>query len=172
LSSKNKEKLIGGLIGIIITAQHIESKGPVNNDFSRDKKVTTNQFFKEPATKNNDTVVVNNGFWNQGGSGNTYNQTINPEVEQRQLREGDMKVLDNLIGTKKVAFHIAVFNYDKESILYGKEIARYLKGKNAIQIVDPFGENISPVPEDKLGKIDFQINPDTSQFIFTIYPLH
>ncbi len=163
----------------IVDSVRKDSIKPVLKDSASSATVDTSrkiQILKKPSaisskSKSSDTTLINNGFINQGGTGNTYNQTINPAVDQRHLSQLQMIEFDKYISTKVLYFNIKVYNYDKESIVFGNEIAKYLTSKGSIQMVTPFSEVLGGVPDNKIGKVDWEVTPDTTQFTFTIYPL-
>lgn len=215
LSKKNKDKLVGGIIVLLLGAlgliinnwlkkepqfpktepvkntvrnnlsdsakqtdnsnnvtQKNENKGNVNNDFSRDKKITNQYFPKETKVEKRDsTPIVNNGIINNGGIGNTYNQTVRQGEPQRHLTQEDKRVFDNWVASRKVLFTVSVYNYDKESIVFAEEIVSYLKSKGALQAATPIGECVCDYPRSKTGQLDWAISNDSSLSQFIIYPL-
>ncbi len=168
LSEKNKDKLIGGIIGIIILSfgyiannlfnkkeetpskiqsdkmivndlsdssnqtnndinQKIDNKGVLNNDFSKDKKIT-NQYFQKGTKTKSDSIIINHGFLNQGGQGNTYNQTIKGK-EQRHVDENSKSWLLNNLPRN---YHVKVLCTmgDAETEILAKEMVKVLKEMN------------------------------------------
>jgi len=116
-----------------------------------------------------DTLIVNNGFINNGGVGNTYNQTMNPPSEQRHLSPLDKIYLDTAFSPNLKFFLLDVYNFDKESLNLSNEISNYLESKNYTPMMRQPENILGGVPKDSLGKINI-IKYDGS-FKIIIYPL-
>lgn len=117
------------------------------------------------------TVQSNSGIINQGGSGNTYHQQINPEVPQRHAKDVYQWFEKNL-PSKSRAFTISVYNNDQESMKYGTELADYFKSKGFIMMMSPLGQIHAPYPKEKIGQGDVSLSSDSTWFSVTIYPLY
>ena len=99
------------------------NKGSVSNEFiSGDKKVYNSNQTK---SKKNDTQIINNGFINNGGAANTYNQTINPQPTPRQVLDEDIKNIEDKVP-KTYALNITFSALDKECNNFGYELAKRL----------------------------------------------
>lgn len=159
----------------LIVHQKLDS-GTINNDFSKGKQITTNNNFYSAHKKDKlnkiDTTILNNGFLNQGGTGNTYNQTINPATPHRNLSEQDKIWFQSNLPKRKVDFYVSIYNYDKESMNLAHEIENYLQFLNYNLAVTPTGEILGAVPQNKLGQIDLEMATDSSSFQIFIYPLN
>jgi len=96
------------------------NKAPIN---SPSKKVTINNSKTVDSSK---TTIVN-GFLNQGGTGNTYNQQFNAGSPQRHLDGSFRKIVDS--GLRSVAnkgyYEVSTFA-DPECIALGREMENYL----------------------------------------------
>jgi len=141
------------------------NKGDIN---SPKKKVTVNNIKKVDSSQ----TIINNGILNQGGTGNTYNQTVNAGLPLRHLQMIDYITLRAMIPRKKMNYVISIYNYDAESMAYGQEFEHYFDSLGGTEIMKPFGEILAPVPTDKKGKIDFNwMAADSSEIGIKIYPL-
>ena len=147
--------------------QSNSNKGDVKNEFiSGDKKsYTYNQ------SKKSDTVIVNNGILNNGGTGNTYNQTINPDIPQRHFTNDSFAWFNNNLPKKAKYFTVTIYNHDQESATFANEIFDFLQAKQFVAAMTPAGQIFSQVPKDKLGQIDVALSSDSTLFQMTIYPL-
>lgn len=147
-------------------SQANSNKGDVNNEFVSGDKKTYNNYGQTNRNKQ-DTVLVNNGFLNQGGSGNTYNQTINPKTE-RELNYDYYKYLDKI--DKGIAVYFKVYNLDAESIKLVNKMTSYLK-KRDYKYVNGVMQDLDTAPIDKLGKTVFEWDTDSTNIFIIIYPL-
>lgn len=110
----------------------------VNNDISRDKKITNNYYLiprnykikidttphKIKNESNTQPIINNQGIVNQGGTGNTYNQTIN-NGQQRYYRYDR---IDQIVAplSSNIPIYIKPFMNDKESEIYANDIVNNL----------------------------------------------
>ena len=118
-----------------------------------------------------DTAIINNGIINNGGVGNTYNQTVNPNIPQREFGIVAKNELSNLIPAKANSFYIHVYNYDHESLVFAKEIVDYLVSKKYTIVMTPIGEIMAEVPKDAFGKSTFNLSKDSTFFDIIVFPL-
>jgi len=220
LSDKNKDKLIGGLIGVLIlilslfvksfffdnknektntninksdlqnvspiinntigdssvqtinqVQQINKGSGKIQNEFvSGDKKVYNNKVTNN--IKNDTNTILNEGFVNNGGIGNIYNQTtIKNEIPQRHLQKLDMEYMLKLISSKKIIYDIWCYNGDLESQRFGIEISNFLKQKDAKQYHVGFNSIYSSFPIEKAGTVEIETSVDTTFLKITIYPI-
>lgn len=214
LSEKNKDKLIGGLIGVFLLALGLSTKNYFSNSYenrtqdtitnvsksetiqnlnNNSEKKTINKVqqtnlnngnvvneyvsgnkntYNEPKSKKKEPEIVNNGILNQGGSGNIYNQTINPEIPQRHFSHLDFVEIRNNLKAESKHIITAVYDFDKESTVFANEIINYFE-KNGYPPVEPrIANKIGfQVPEEKKGKIELFFTENPNNFIIHIYPL-
>lgn len=151
--------------------QQINSnKGDVKNEFVSGDKKTYNTY-NQSKSKQKDTTIVNNGFLNQGGTGNTYNQTLNPDIPQRHFTQQDFEKLKAMLPKKTKYIAGNIFNYDQESMVLGNEMLDFFESHGYTIAMKPLGERLSPVPKDKLGQIELGLSSDSTMCQFYIYPL-
>lgn len=150
-------------------SQTNSNNGDVVNEFvSGDKKTYKNTYNKPK----NETKIMNNGFLNQGGSGNTYNQTINTDVPQRHFTQLDFMAIKNNLKSESKYIITAVYDFDKESTVFANEIISYFE-KNGFTSIEPrIANKIGfQFPEEKKGKMELFFTENPNSFIVHIYPL-
>ncbi len=88
------------------------------------KKDTMDDNFvdKKVNKEKNEVPIINNGFINNGGAGNTYNQTINPGLPPRNLKNLDFENLIGKIPSKKISIQVMPCFQDKETLNYSNQI--------------------------------------------------
>ncbi|MCX6215349.1 hypothetical protein [Spirosoma sp.] len=216
LPTKHKDKLIGGVIGLILlggslyikslfekeppvdistkftpspnlpsinnvgndsSSQNINqvnqsnsNLGDVKNEFvSGDKKIYHN--YNQPKDTQKGTPIINNGFLNQGGNGNTYNQQINPEIPQRHFSKSNFNAFKNILPDKTKFITGSIFNSDAESIKYGNELLDTFESNGYIIAVRPLGLRVEHVPKEKFGLIEYSLSNDSLECDIVIYPI-
>ncbi len=147
-----------------------QNKGDVNNDFVAGDKIVNHTTIKQSKKKSDTVVVNNNGFINNGGTGNTYNQTVNPAIPQRHINEDDLNWLKTKLPKAKT-FIIGFYNHDQESMNYVVEAIDVLEAKGYICRIKPFQHTEGVFPKEKIGLIEIYIPPDSTEFRLTVYPL-
>jgi hypothetical protein len=142
------------------------NNGDVSNEFVSGDKKTYNTYVKP--SKKTDTTIVNNGFLNQGGIGNTYNQTINPEIPQRKISLDEEWYLNATLPKKSVNYTVYIYNNDPESRRYAQDIISHLKKLNKLWSIAPIGilfgdpkkgQPVGIFPSEDSSKIDIVVFP-------------
>ena len=142
-----------------------QNKGDVNNEFVSGDKKTYNSY-NQLKTKSKDTAIVNNGFINNGGNGNTYNQSINNKPEPRHLNENDTKILFKIPAYYEI--EIDYILSCKECEKYSIELEKYLisVGYNVklngllMQIINPpCSQRFCFLKSDTKDKVNLVVHP-------------
>lgn len=122
-----------------------------------------------PSLKN--LPAVNNGFINNGGVGNTYQQSIlNGPVKPPQRHLDDMellKIIDSL-PNKTYSCNIRLWNADSESVAFGQEIADKLARVGYHNLSSSSFTTFEKGPKNKF-LIERYYSPRDSAVVITIY---
>jgi hypothetical protein len=151
-------------------AQVNSNKGNVNNDFVSGDKKTYNTYTQSKNRKK-DTDIINNGFLNQGGTSNTYNQTLNPDIPQRHFTKQDFEKIKSMLPEKTKNIAGNIYNFDQESMALGNEMLDFFELHGYTIAMKPLGEILSTVPKDKFGKVELGLSSDSTMCQFYIFPL-
>jgi|JI6StandDraft_1071083.scaffolds.fasta_scaffold272044_1 hypothetical protein len=194
ISKKHKNQLIGGLIIILLSTigliiKNYLTKTPIKKELAKNSieqkientnndssKQTINQVQQSVSNngninnefvsgdKKNETKIVNNGFINQGGENNTYNQKLITTPPQRHPTLNDIKEIENKIDKNR--FPVAIGYVDKESRIFAIELSKKLEQKG---FTISYFSNVMLFSSDTSNKnkrftIDLHI-PDTSYMV-------
>lgn len=153
-------------------SQTNSNNGDVVNEFISGDKKTYSKTYNEPKNAKNEPKIVNNGFINQGGSGNIYNQTIKTDVPQRHFTQPDFMDIKNHLKSESKNIITAVYDFDKESTVFANEIISYFE-KNGFTSIEPriISKIGFQVPDEKKGKMELFFTENPHSFIIHIYPL-
>ena len=140
-----------------------QNNGDVKNEFiAGDKKVYS---INKGAKNKNSTPIINNGFLNQGGKGNTYNQQMITTPQQRHPTIADVRRIEDSVDKRKYPLYISY--EDKESYIFGDELAQMLfeNGFKILYMTEVMSLTLG-TPRDASWRFTVDLNiPDTSYSI-------
>jgi hypothetical protein len=134
----------------------------VHGDKVSGNKITNN--YPTPKKGKKDTTIVNNGFLNQGGNGNTYNQKQYFQKNQRHVSAADDSWIRNNFPKQDSAVVKCVLG-DQESEVYAREIVQHLNDLGIKAIFSGWSVFLN----QQYGKIVFQQNDSLKMVTVAVF---